>query len=285
MSLFYLWVVTKTLLCGCGPDKKRYDFGKVRSKYTIDKIASLPPEVAESSGLAESSDGQDFWTHNDSGGLPELYRVSFDGRLKEVVKFDSVYNRDWEDLASDRNGRLWIGDFGNNGNMRRDLKIYMLPKGWDEILDEDRVGIITFRYGRQTEFPGPPRNRNYDCEAFFYHEGYLYLFSKNTGTKPRYTMLYKIPAEAGDYTLQPVDSIRLNETITGADISPDGKQFALLSYGKVFFFATNGSAIDFSKPEYCLKKYRGQTEAILYLEPHKLLITNEKGRVLQLLAK
>lgn len=285
MNLFYLWVVTKTLLCGCNPDKRRYDFGKVRSKYTIDKIALLPQQINESSGLAGTSDGQSFWTHNDSGGLPELYRVGLDGALKEVVKFRSIGNRDWEDLASDGDGRLWIGDFGNNGNARRDLKIYILPPEWEKAPDEDKIDTITFRYARQTEFPGPAGHRNYDCEAFFYHDGHLYLFSKNTGRKPRYTMLYKMPAGAGDYTLQPVDSIRLNETITGADISPDGKQFALLSYGKVFFFEVNGESIDFSRPVYCLKKYRGQTEAILYQEPGRMLITNEKGEILQLLAK
>ncbi len=285
MNLFYLWVVTKTLLCGCSPDKRRYDFSKVRSKYTIDKIALLPEQISESSGLAAASDGESFWTHNDSGGLPGLYRVGLDGALKEVVRFQSISNKDWEDLAADQDGRLWIGDFGNNGNARRDLKIYILPQAWEKAPEEDKIGTITFRYARQTEFPEQARQRNYDCEAFFHHDSHLYLFSKNTGRKPRYTMLYKMPAEAGDYTLQPVDSIRLNETITGADISPDGKQFALLSYGKVFFFEVNDGNIDFSRPVYCLKKYRGQTEAILYQEPDRLLITNEKGEVLQLLAK
>lgn len=285
MNLFYLWVVTKTLLCGCTPDRKRYDFGKVRSKYTIDKIAFLPQQINESSGLARASDGHSFWTHNDGGGPPELYRVGLDGTLKEVIKFRTIGNRDWEDLASGADGRLWIGDFGNNNNARKDLKIYILPPAWEKALEEDEIGTITFRYGRQTVFPEHAGHRNYDCEAFFYHDGHLYLFSKNTGRKPRYTTLYKMPAEAGDYTLQPVDSIRLNETVTGADISPDGKQFALLSYGKIFFFEVNGGNIDFSKPAYCLKKYRGQTEAILYQDPDRMLITNEKGRVLGLLAK
>ncbi len=285
MNLLYLWVITKTLLCGCSPDRKRYDFSKVRSKYTIDKIALLPRQVSESSGLASASDGQSFWTHNDSGGAPELYRVGLDGTLKQVVSLRSVSNRDWEDLASAADGRLWIGDFGNNGNARKDLKIYALPPAWEKSPEEEKIGVITFRYARQTSFPEQAKHRNYDCEAFFYHEGHLYLFSKNTGRKPRYTMLYKMPAEAGDYTLQPVDSIRLNETITGADISPDGKQFALLSYGKVFFFEVNGGDIDFSRPVSCLKKYRGQTEAILYQGTDSMLITNEKGKILQLLAK
>ncbi len=214
-----------------------------------------------------------------------MYRVGLDGELKEIVRFRSIENKDWEDLASAPDGRLWIGDFGNNGNARKDLKIYMLPQAWEKAADEDRIGTITFRYGRQAEFPEQAKHRNYDCEAFFYHNDHLYLFSKNTGRKPRYTMLYKMPADAGDYTLQPVDSIRLNETVTGADISPDGTQFALLSYGKVFFFEVNGGNIDFSRPAYCLKKYRGQTEAILYQGPDSMLITNEKGGILQLLAK
>lgn len=285
MNLFYLWVVSKTLLCGCNPDVRRHDFDKGRSKYTIDKIAVMPRLVTESSGLARAHDNRSFWTHNDSGSPSELFRIGLGGELLEHRPFPDILNRDWEDLAQDPSGRLFIGDFGNNSNARKDLTIHILPEGWENTGKPVKSEKITFRYGQQQHFPEDKKHRNYDCEAFFFQNDSLYLFSKNTGRRPRYTLMYKLPARAGDYTLYPVDSIRLNETITGADIRPDGRQYVLLSYGKVFFFDVTGGVVDFSQPAFCLKKYRGQTEAVLYQKDGSLLITNEKGEVLEVRSK
>lgn len=285
MIVFYLWVVSKTLLCGCGPDVRRYDFNKVRSKYTIDKIAVLPPAVVESSGLASSTDGSAFWTHNDGGSPPFLFRVGLDGKLIEERNLEGIPHRDWEELAQDSSGRLFVGDIGNNSNARTDLSISILEAGWEAGKDEVLKKTITFRYGLQTGFPEEKKYRNFDSEAFFFHNDSLFLFSKNTGKKPRYTMLYKFPATAGDYTLYPSDSIKINETVTGADISPDGKQFVLLTYGKMFFFDIVSSNVDFSQPAFCLKKYLGQSEAILYQNKDTLLITNEKGKVFRVSKK
>src|SRR5690606_31238676 len=117
-----------------------------------------------------------------------------DGTLIEKREFPTIENKDWEDLAQDNQGRMFVGDFGNNSNARRDLSIYVLK----EPFGEENIEKITFRYGLQTRYPEEKKQRNFDCEAFFYHRDSLYLFSKNTGKKPRYTLLYKIPAVAGD---------------------------------------------------------------------------------------
>src|SRR5690606_23658153 len=151
---------------------------------------------------------------------------------------------------------------GDNSNARRDLCSYVLK----EPFGEENIEKITFSYGLQTRYPEEKKQRKFDCEAFFYHRDSRYLFSKNTCKKPRYTLLYKITAVAGDYTLFPADSIQMNETVTSADISPDGKHFVLLTYGKVFFFDISDGQIDFSSPARCLRLFRGQTEAIMYSE-------------------
>jgi hypothetical protein len=42
---------------------------------------------------------------------------------------DCKYNNiDWED-TKDKNGNLYVGDFGNNDNERKDLCIYKIDKG------------------------------------------------------------------------------------------------------------------------------------------------------------
>jgi hypothetical protein len=59
--------------------------------------------------------------------------------------------------------------------------------------------------------------------------------------------LYQLPAESGDHILAPVDSIHINTQVTSADISPDGKTFALLTYGKILLFGVDNNRINFEK--------------------------------------
>jgi hypothetical protein len=91
--------------------------------------------------------------------------------------------------------------------------------------------------------------------------------------------MYRLPAEKGDYTISASDSIRIDAQVTSAAISPDGKTFALLTYGKVLLFETAGDNIDFSKPMACFRFSRKQTEAIEFLNNTDMLITNEQGGV------
>src|SRR5690606_27886387 len=128
-------------------------------------------------------------------------------------------------LAKDENGNLYIGDFGNNSNKRKSLRIYKVSEQNMMLTD-----TITFTYPDQKEFPPPKPARNFDCEAFLWHNNNLYLFTKNRG-ESKYTKLYKLPDSGGTHTAQLLDSIETNTMITSADISPNSKQFALLGNG------------------------------------------------------
>ncbi len=242
-------------------------------------MAKLPHQVTESSGLAVSAHEGSYWTHNDGGSSPVLYEVDSLGDLGNSLKINGLANVDWEDIARSPDGRLFIGDFGNNSQKRTDLSISILEEGWESGNLPQKPAKITFRYAGQQAFPPPRKQGRYDAEAFFFFQDSLYLFSKNTGKNPRYTHLYKMPAVPGDYTLIPADSMRLNETVTGADISPDGTRFVLLTYGKILWFGVAGEAIDFSRPLECLRRFKGQTEAVVFLSNNDLLLTNERGQV------
>ena len=76
-----------------------------------------------------------FWTHNDSGDAARVFATDRDGKLiqpdwyggdYEGLKIKGAYNIDWEDIAIDNKGNLVIGAFGNNGNARRDLCLYLI---------------------------------------------------------------------------------------------------------------------------------------------------------------
>lgn len=263
-KLIYLWLAAKTVFCTCQPDYRTNDFKKVKRQYKISKIGNLPAVASESSGLATGKAEGTFWTHNDSGGKPELYLFNALGKLLDTKAVPGAKNVDWEDLTQDDAGNFYIGDFGNNTANRTTLTIYKFNP------DQNTTENINFRYAS----PVKPA----DCEAFFYHQGSLYLFSKNWG-KDHSVRMYRLPAEKGDYTITAADSIRINTQVTSAAISPDGKTFALLTYGKVLLFDTAGNKIDFSKPKGCFRFSKKQSEAITFLNNTDMLMTNEQGSV------
>lgn len=259
-KLIYLWLAVKTVFCTCQPDHRTNHFKKVNAHYKNSKIGKLPAVASESSGLAKGPQPGTFWTHNDSGGKPELYLFDLGGKLLDTKAVPNAKNTDWEDLAQDGEGNIYIGDFGNNTSQRSTFDIYRFNP------ESNSSEHITFHY--QAAAP--------DCEAFFYHRGSLYLFSKNWG-KNKWVKLYRLPAEQGDHTIAASDSIRIDAQVTSAAIGPDGKTFALLTYGKVLLFETAGDNIDFSKPKGCFRFSRKQTEAIEFLNNTDMLITNEQG--------
>ncbi|WP_215235022.1 hypothetical protein [Dyadobacter linearis] len=265
-KLMYVWFAVKTLFCTCQSDHKVNNFEKVRSQYKISKIGKLPSLISESSGLARSSNEHIFWSHNDSGGKPALYGFDLNGKLVSIKTIPQAKNVDWEDLAEDKVGNIYIGDFGNNSNTRSNLEIYKFST-----LDST-TQVIKFKYAEQQR----NKSRIFDSEAFFHHKDNLYLFSKNW-EKGEIVKMYQLSDKAGDYTVNASDSIPVDSQVTSADISPDGKRFALLTYGKVLLFEVSGEGINFKKPLGCFRLVKKQNEAILFLNNTDMLVTNEQG--------
>lgn len=131
-------------------------------------------------------------------------------------------NLDWEDLAEDGQGTVFVDDAGNNANTRRDLAVYRVPRAAGE-----PVGKICFRYPDQTAFPPSKAARNFDCEALLWHAGKLYLFTRDRGQQ-RTSKVYTLPDQPGTYTATLLTTLPLSGQLTGVDLSPDGRTLALL---------------------------------------------------------
>lgn len=185
----------------------------------------LPPELKEVSGMVRTATG-DVWMLNDSRNPPLLFRYDpVQGKLLETRRLP-VTNRDWEDLATDPQGNLYIGDVGNNRNARRDLRIYRFHPATGQL------DSILLRYPDQQAFaPASERWWNFNCEAMVWHHDSLHLFSKNSFKGNFYTKHYVVPARPGDYIAELRDSICLkNRVVTGAALSRDGRTLALTGY-------------------------------------------------------
>ena len=73
------------------------------------------PTIREASGIVASRKHPGiFWVHNDSGNPPALFAVRRDGTLVREYRV-AAPNVDWEDIAADDAGHLYIGEIGNNG--------------------------------------------------------------------------------------------------------------------------------------------------------------------------
>lgn len=191
----------------------------------IKKRFRLPSKLAEASGLYLAGPDS-LWWHNDSGDGPNLYLTDGKGKMLKSESIPELRHIDWEDITSDDQGRIYIGDFGNNSNARQNLRIYRYEP------NSGQVDSVVFHYEDQVEFPPPPERSNFDMEAFFWMNDSLHLFSKNRLQKGDYQCKhYTLCANMGDQIARLRDSIFLRKrVITGAAVSPDKKTVALVGY-------------------------------------------------------
>src|SRR5690606_2488100 len=148
----------------------------------MEELCSLPASISESSGLQSYQNGF-VWTHNDSGSEPVLYQIDTTGKINKFITITNATNYDWEDLAKDAEGNMYIGDFGNNQNKRKNLQIYKISNPENAPSDRSKAEVIEYYYPDQNTFPPSPSTRNFDVEAMIVYKEHIYLFSKNS-TEP-----------------------------------------------------------------------------------------------------
>jgi hypothetical protein len=233
-----------------------------------------------------------LWAHNDSKNAPELFALRADGRVlaRFAVAADNV---DWEDIAVDDEGGLWLCDCGNNDNRRRDLRLLRLsepdpaaPRGAPL-----RADVFPFAYAEQRAFPPPKRARNFDAEALFFVDGRPHLLTKHRGDDR--TVLYRFDELVPGRVTQPkrvrvldlgTPPIPQLHMVTAADATTDGRRVAVLTYGAVFVFERPSSGALFDAPPQRVAldpNFTGQVEALAF-EGGRLLFTNEPGTLFRL---
>ena len=243
--------------------------------------AELPKEVNETSGLFFHNSR--LWTHNDSGGKPILYAL--DTTTFEVVQkitIANAKNKDWEDVCTDGE-TVFVGDFGNNKGSRKNLRIFTfplptIPKEGDTTLVVDS---ITFRFGDQTNFEYNKHEHDFDCEAMYATEDYLYLLSKGwaTGT----TRLYRLAKTSGNHVAEVVNGFDSQGLITGADYDKENRILVVVGYVKTLWKPFMYIIYDFDEAGVKLSNRRiempqltgAQTEGICFFDEGRCYVSAE----------
>ncbi|MDP1727006.1 MAG: T9SS type A sorting domain-containing protein [Bacteroidota bacterium] len=261
-------------------------FGSAIQAQTLTpvKICDLPADLAETSGLTTIGINQ-FLSHTDSGNEPKVMVFDSLGVIKRKIKLYNATNIDWEDLTKDKNGNIYVGDFGNNNSDRNNLRIYIIPDPKTITKDSTPAGILSFTYSDQKAFPPAAAYQNYDMEAFFWFNDSLYLFSKNRTTPYNgYTKCYQMPARTGVLTAKLIDSFYtgngtyLNYSVTGAAINSTGNKVVLLGYDKCWIFS-GFTGRNFFKGKVTTYPFNSltQKEAVYFESDLKLMITQENS--------
>lgn len=260
-----LFIATLMMLSSCAQTESR-----------LKEIGTMGPR--EVSGL-EYLQSAGLWAVEDSGNESRLYKIDANGKAIEEVTV-GITNNDWEDLASDAKGNLYIGDFGNNKNDRKDLVIYKLAPGF-----KSPAAAIAFYYPEQDNFPPKKSQLKYDCEAFFEHKGNFYLFTKNRSARFDGSLfIYKVPNKEGRHAAQLLGTITTCSAyrkcaVTSADISPDGTKAVLLTSDKIFVL-TNFGEDNFAQAQMQMLElgHSTQKESICFKDNDLLFIADEKDK-------
>jgi hypothetical protein len=254
-----------------------------QSDSDLKTLYSLPKKLKEVSGITWFPEKNLIYTLEDSGNKNAVYAIKSDGKLARTITITNAKNVDWEDITKDKSGNIYIGDFGNNDNMRKDLCIYKINKNQ---LDKDQASAeykVSFSYPEQTEFPPKKKEMFYDVEGFFEQGNYFYLFTKNRSKGFDGTaFIYKIPNKAGTHKATKIGEFKTCDNynhcvLTSATISPDGKKVVLLSHDKIVLFKNfKGDLFHKGSQTEIKLNHFSQKEAIVFKDNNTLLIADEK---------
>jgi hypothetical protein len=190
--------------------------------------------IPEASGIVKSRRFAGiFWVHNDSGNVPLLFAVRRDGKIIRQYRL-AIPNLDWEDIAIDDQGNLYLGDIGNNTGLLRTRVIYRIDEpdpSSPKIPDRPLAAAAAVSYAL-------PASNRFDSEGLFFDRKKAILVTKYRDG--REAELFAVPMEPASPpptsrpVVIPIDPMgRLpgfTEPATGASLSEDRTLLAVCSY-------------------------------------------------------
>lgn len=188
-------------------------------------------KLTESSGLAFSTRSNDtLYSHNDSGDTSRLFAFNRAGKSLCELHIQDAGSQDWEDLCSFEYGDdhwLAIADTGDNDRRRSSVRLYLLKEPQLNAKDASQKTKVDLEI-RLTYPEGPV-----DCEAVAYdpRSHALVLLSKELLTSRvfRVDLPTKMKGRV-DVVARQIGRLAI-PMVTAADISRDGQQLVVGTYG------------------------------------------------------
>ena len=253
-----------------------------KSNTDLVTISRLSNDLKEISGITKLPNDIGIYAINDSGNSNTLFKLDQKGTITRSFEIPNSKNKDWEDITYDSEGTIYIGDFGNNYNDRKNLVIYKVSGIHSDSLETTK---IKFSLEDQKKFPPGKKHRNFDIEAFIHKDGSFYLFSKNRSKKFNgVTKLYKLEDKPEKQIAKLITTYKIGDDqndcfISGAAINNKGDEIALLTYNKVFILSEFKDDDLFNGTVKKIKlNHFSQKEGICFKNDSTLLIVDEKRK-------
>lgn len=212
----------------------------------------LDAELREISGLTASRRHADtLWMLDDGGNPARLFAVDRKGDRVATFRVEGVPKTDWEDISGfqlDGRDYLLIADTGDNGGLRRTLQLHVI---------EEPASLVNARLkpAWSIVFRWPDGAR--DCEAVTVdaRSRTVLLVSKKRQPPELFTLPLAPTGEA-IATAKRIGRLRmpaalaprggsgqrapLAAQVTAADVSPDGRELAVITYRHLLVYPRQG---------------------------------------------
>ncbi|MFM7617670.1 MAG: hypothetical protein ACKO72_09480 [Actinomycetes bacterium] len=209
--------------------------------------ALVDPALVEISGIAASrTTAGVWWVHNDSGDTARVFALDDTGAVRATLTLPGVTAIDFEDLAVGEGpiagvNHLYVGDIGDNAAVRPEILVHRMVEP-SVPLTGSTTGTVTGVETLRLAYPDGP----HDAEALAIDPvshsilvitkslagGAQTVYRASTATAPGATVTMTV---AGTVTT----TTGLAGAITGADLTRDGLQLAVRTYGGVRVVARN----------------------------------------------
>ena len=205
----------------------------------IERAKLSDSAINELSGLAASRKYSGLlWGHNDSGDVARIFAINATGETVATVNFEGLEARDWEDITV-AGDWIYVGEIGDNFAVNENVRVTRLR---EPDLKPDKLNQeITIKSWEEMTLHYPDGARDAESLAAT-PDGRLLIVSKNKQGSNFYEL--KRPfSDSQTATLDKIfDKVPIGETgwltrlVTGADLSPDGRELAIVTYAQIFQF-------------------------------------------------
>lgn len=222
---------------------------------TLQQIGQIQhPSLNEISGITYATPPHNgFWVINDSGDNANLYGIDKQGKLQSRWQLNNAKNRDWEDITRYHwHGKNWIiiGDIGDNQAKYAHNTLYIVE---EPSTPPTTQRIQQHRAKRRIRYRYEDGARDAESLAVDSENQRIIIISK----RDNIPVVYTLPLFADDNTihtaqrvstLKQLPSPRITDLLanprfgfflespTAMDISPNGRQAAILTYQTLYLY-------------------------------------------------